>query len=537
MAAQRGLGEAGFVDTTPYQRSEGRIGVSVRPCSNYFEISTVTPGGASHKAGVRAGDVLLSVNETPVINWPLDMVAAMLKGETGTWVRLTLQRPAPLGGKTQFDVMVERESSLPSRPHAVENMRRIPADRGQLPAAAAPRGVGAPTVVGSMKSSADFMDPLLAPLQQINLVDGFHNGVKAITHPLHSAGTHVHASLVAFKEPTSPAQPPAACSPLPPPARIDSMNLPAQGGLVGLVNLGNTCFLNSIVQCLVHAIPLASCVVFQLEDAQQHPHDKLPPSTTAASAVSAADGGSGGSGAGDQQGAEKRAVDSELVRAFKHLCSNMWSGQHRQAIHAKTLFEALRSDRRCAALFNHRQQDAHECLCVLLDALHQDTNGVLQTGGSEECAGAGNGANSRDSGRGVGSGMRQGSLAEAGWVEVEEDMVVVGADGSPESSCVACDMADKSRGTPSPQGSEVLEVHSVVSKFVAGRLCSEVSCASCGFSTQNHEQFFTLSLPVPQRRTPQVAGARCFPDTPQPHPFSVSLWFFWGPLSSHTGFR
>jgi S1-C subfamily serine protease len=52
----------------------------VRPCSNYFEISTVSPGGSSARAGLKQGDILLCVDDCPIINWPLDMVAAMLKG-------------------------------------------------------------------------------------------------------------------------------------------------------------------------------------------------------------------------------------------------------------------------------------------------------------------------------------------------------------------------------------------------------------------------------------------------------------------------
>ena len=250
----------------------------MRPCSNYFEISTVSPGGSSARAGLKQGDILLCVDDCPIINWPLDMVAAMLKGETGTWVRLTLQRASPFGGQTQFDVMVEREGPVPpARPHAVENLRRIPAGRGQLPQAAAPRGAGAPT---ASPNGISIMDPLLAPLNQMSLVAGFHDGVRALAHPLHtmqesavSNAAQVQASLSALHvratPQAAPAAPAAAPSPPAPPPPVDPMNLPLQGGLVGLVNMGNTCFLNSIMQCLVHAVPLASCVVFQLEEPAQ----------------------------------------------------------------------------------------------------------------------------------------------------------------------------------------------------------------------------------------------------------------------------
>jgi len=126
---------------------------------------------------------LLSVNECPVINWPLDMVVSMLKGEPGTWVRLTLQRSS-WGGKTQFDVMVVREGPAPIHPHTVENMRRIPvgssgevqgAGHG-LPATAAPRGANRPASGASASSANSIMDPLLGPFQNMNLVDGFNKG-------------------------------------------------------------------------------------------------------------------------------------------------------------------------------------------------------------------------------------------------------------------------------------------------------------------------------------------------------------------------
>ena len=91
------------------QRSEGKLGLTLKRRDNYFEFASVAPGSSSAEAGVLQGDILLCVDECPVINWPLDMVVAYLKGEPGTWVRLTLQR-LTWGGKTQFDVMIQRQA-------------------------------------------------------------------------------------------------------------------------------------------------------------------------------------------------------------------------------------------------------------------------------------------------------------------------------------------------------------------------------------------------------------------------------------------
>jgi hypothetical protein len=435
-------GEAAWVDTSQYQESEGKIGLTVRLRNSGFEFASVAPGSASAKAGVQPGDVLLSVNECAVTqNLSLDTVGAMLKGKPGSWVKLTLQRNS-LWNKNVFDVMVQREGPAAGHiPPCTTKVGRVPHGshtmiRGGLPGAALPRGgLGAPKASESTKS-----DPLEGPFNSMDLslspvVTGFNNGVKAITEPLiHSIHEHARNNAANMHASFSMFQPPAPPAPVPPPLeRFDSMNLPPQGGLVGLVNMGNTCFLNSIVQCLVHAVPLASFIVFSLEDPP--PAQSAPPEKEASAAPCA-------SAPNMQELEPPRPPSTGVLAAFKVLASHIWSGEHKDAIQAKSLLDALRSDKRSSALFNHRQQDAHECLCVLLDALHQDTNGALQ---SDECRAAarhrrssedrvagprasgtppyGHGASTAGARDGLGDG-------DGEWVQVEDDVLLVEAPGA-----------------------------------------------------------------------------------------------------------
>jgi len=113
----------------------------------------------------------------------------------------------------------------------------------------------------------------------------------------------------------------------------------AGSGLVGLVNLGNTCFMNACLQCLAHAVSLADYFLGYEWHAEINESNPL---------------GFGG----------------EVARAFGQLMEAMWS--QKAAIVPKT-FKAAMS--KSAPMFaGNEQHDAQELLTFLLDALHEDLN-------------------------------------------------------------------------------------------------------------------------------------------------------------------
>jgi ubiquitin carboxyl-terminal hydrolase 8 len=111
-------------------------------------------------------------------------------------------------------------------------------------------------------------------------------------------------------------------------------------GQIGLGNLGNTCYLNSILQCLRH---VADLTVFFHKHSDSWIHE------------------------GD-------AKDAALCRAYKELTEGLWSGNppgymrpagflqiFRRALHG-TMFEHMIAP---------QQHDGHEALMFLLDQLHE----------------------------------------------------------------------------------------------------------------------------------------------------------------------
>lgn len=116
-----------------------------------------------------------------------------------------------------------------------------------------------------------------------------------------------------------------------------------RGGLAGLQNLGNTCFMNSAIQCLVHTPPIFE---YFLEDYSSEINRQNP-----------------------------LGMHGELALAFGELLRKLWSSGRTPV--APRAFKTKLA--RFAPQFSgYNQHDSQELLAFLLDGLHEDLNRVKQ---------------------------------------------------------------------------------------------------------------------------------------------------------------
>lgn len=112
-------------------------------------------------------------------------------------------------------------------------------------------------------------------------------------------------------------------------------------GLVGLRNLGNTCFMNSILQCLSHTKPLTDTLL----------KGSLLKNINSSS-----------------------SMKGKLIQAFAELIKSMWKQSSSDAVSPHSFKTQIQ--RFAPRFMGYNQQDAQEFLRFLLEGLHDDLNQV-----------------------------------------------------------------------------------------------------------------------------------------------------------------
>lgn len=115
-------------------------------------------------------------------------------------------------------------------------------------------------------------------------------------------------------------------------------------GLCGLQNLGNTCFMNSALQCLSNTPQLTKYFLAETYKKDLNPDNPL-------------------------------GMKGEIAEAFGHLIAKLWSGNS-MTVYPREFKNTI--GRFNSSFTGYQQHDTQELLASLLDGLHEDLNRIIK---------------------------------------------------------------------------------------------------------------------------------------------------------------
>lgn len=119
-------------------------------------------------------------------------------------------------------------------------------------------------------------------------------------------------------------------------------NVPTDPGCTGLVNLGNTCFMNSSLQCLSNTLPLID--YFRTDKYKDDVNTDNP-----------------------------LGMKGEIAEEYANLIKELWAGTHSSVAPRDLKYKI---ERFAPQFAGYQQHDSQELLAFLLDGLHEDLNRI-----------------------------------------------------------------------------------------------------------------------------------------------------------------